>query len=138
MKISKKFLGWIIGLGVLVIVVGLFIEYHYRNYSYTVSVGRIENVKYILTHERGDYTISAQKSFSSDELVDINVHSYNIRKFTDVPSWQLRWVAYKRIYKDPGGVVMDEYEFHLNYDADIGGAGWNHGKRGHGRTAVIY
>ncbi len=99
---------------------------------------RIDGVVRVFMHEPGRYTV-LRRSSAASSIVEQQVPQLKYVADTayvpDVPEDQPMWVSvhYGGDHLSPIAHIV----FHVHSVSDIGGAGWNHGKAGHGQTVVV-
>ncbi len=110
------------------------------------SIYKLEGGIRLFMHEDNHYTMMVQEG---SQLVAISIVVYNdanssVRFIEDVPVGQPMWIEYscvqcsevKRPYSSQD-ILVRGVTFHVSAPTDINGAGWNHGKFGHGQTVVV-
>lgn len=100
-----------------------------------VFVSKIDNVTRVLMHEPKHYTFIYEDSHGIHE---ISWYTGNI-KYIRIPLSQPMQVVAKSHYEpsSPYGQLAYDLEIYIHSSQDVNGAGWNHGKFGHGQTQVI-
>jgi len=94
----------------------------------------------ILFHEYERYTIFVELPGGKVEVHQFGVAcGINTPEFThDVPAGQPMRLTYQLRKRSRSNFVCKELlTVHLHSVVEIGGGGWDHGKRGHGQTNVI-
>lgn len=139
----KKALIALVIMGGMVGLVRLSIWINYISATPPPKVITIERVARIFMHEPGDYSFLVQESVRAGKPSRYRmVHRkfYEEPRFiADVPEDKMMWVRYQE--RDNRSRYSGHFyrilEFHIRSVKDIGGAGWDHGKFGSGRTNVV-
>lgn len=105
---------------------------------------RINDVTRVLMHETNYYTLEYQVPMSTQILEKSFYFSSatseeRIKRFADVPPGGKMWAVAKGCRSDYDSAQdrCQSLEIHLHSGQDINGAGWDHGKFGHGETIAF-
>lgn len=98
---------------------------------------KIENITRVLMHEHRRWTLIVLPANSTElRMIYLKLVWGYAKVINDVPEGQPMW-ARVIWYKQWGESRIKRLEIHIHSAKDINGAGWNHGKFGHGQTQVI-
>jgi hypothetical protein len=106
---------------------------------------KINNVVRVFWHEYSRYSVMVKEP-NSNELKMIEFARYScprddsgggIHFYQDVETSKPMYINYKVMHRVGFGSCVVQLDFHIHSENDVEGSGWNHGKFGSGRTAVI-
>ena len=96
---------------------------------------RIEGVQRVMMHDTDAYSLMVSDGAGAARMRKF--YADTVTFVRDVPEDRPMWAEY---FTDGGcraGGSGDMLTIHLHGSAEVEGAGWNHGKGGHGRTDVV-
>lgn len=94
---------------------------------------KIGGVVRVLMHDTSHYTLLIQRKNSTElEMRSISLWNVSPRFIADVPFGQPMWVLLKG--EKMGGMARFKADIHIHSPKEVEGAGWDHGKSGHGIT----